>query len=137
MWYHGTRVGESTIVVNYNDHNGNNYSGVSCSTDEGNTFTQILPPPFATGHGTNYGDPILVFNSNLDLWFAGDLVSGCGGQGIGLWSSPNCMNWTPVLTCAHVNSADDRLSMWVDNDPASSQYGRMYISFNTFNLNNS
>ena len=62
-------------MVNYNDHNGNNYSGTSYSTDGGATFTQISPPPFASGHGTNYGDPIVVFNSKLNKWFAGDLVT--------------------------------------------------------------
>src|SRR6201995_4688924 len=79
MVYKSTRVGDNTIVVNYNDHNGNNYSGTSYSTDGGTTFTEIIPPPFASGHGTNFGDPIVVFNSKLNKWFAGDLVSGgCG-----------------------------------------------------------
>src|SRR5215831_2897359 len=64
----------STIVVNFNDHNVNQYSGTSVSTDGGVTFTQILPPPFANGHGTNFGDPIVVFNAKLNKWFAGDLA---------------------------------------------------------------
>src|SRR5437762_2853907 len=58
------------------------------STAGGVTFTRLLPAPFASGHGTNYGDPILVFNGRLQQWFAGDLSTGCGGQGIGLWTSP-------------------------------------------------
>ena len=130
VWENG-----STVVVNYNDSNsgGSNYSGISYSTDGGATFTQILPPPFATGHGTNFGDPIVVFNKKLNMWFAGDLASGCGGQGIGMWSSPNGINWTPGA-CAHTNSGDDRESMWVDNDPTSLGYGRMYISYNNFNI---
>ena len=56
MVYKSTRVGEQTIVVNYNDHNGNNYSGTSYSLDGGQTFTQIIPAPFANGHGENFGD---------------------------------------------------------------------------------
>ncbi len=131
MVYKSTRVGEDVIVVNYNDHNGNGYSGTSYSTDGGQTFTEIQPAPFATGHGTNYGDPIVVFNSKLNKWFAGDLVTACGGQGIGLWTSPDGINWT-AGACASNSSADDRESMWVDNNPFSRKYGRMYISFGNY-----
>jgi hypothetical protein len=134
MVYGSTKPGDHTVVVNYNDHNGNNYSGTSFSTDGGATFTQILPPPFGNGHGTNYGDPIVVFNSKLGKWFAGDLATGCGGQGIGTWSSLDGQTWA-TAACAHNNSGDDRESMWVDNNPLSAAYGRMYISFNDFNQN--
>lgn len=123
----------STIVVNYNDHNAGQYSGTSVSTDGGATFTQLSPPPFASGHGTNYGDPIVVWNAKYNKWFAGDLASGCGGQGIGMWSSPDGITWTSIA-CAHTGGSDDRESMWVDNNPASAGYGRMYISYNDFNI---
>jgi len=98
-----------TIVVNYNDSNtaAANYSGVSVSFDGGNTFTRLLPAPFATGHGTNFGDPIVVYNNALGKWFAGDLATGCGGQGIGLWTSTDAMTWT-VGACAHSGGSDDR-----------------------------
>src|SRR5258707_11884739 len=78
-----------TIVINYNDSNTapNNYSGVSVSFDGGQSFNRLLPAPFATGHGTNFGDPIVVYNNALNKWFAGDLATGCGGQGVGLWTS--------------------------------------------------
>jgi len=122
-----------TIVVNYNDHNVGQYSGTSVSTDCGATFNELATPPFASGHGTNYGDPIVVYNKKLGLWFAGDLVTGCGGQGIGLWSSPNGSTWT-TAACAHNGSFDDRESMWVDNDPTSKGYGRMYVSWNNYNV---
>jgi hypothetical protein len=128
VWENG-----STVVVNYNDHNAGQYSGTSYSTDGGATFTQIIPPPFATGHGQNFGDPIVVFNKKLNMWFAGDLATGCGGQGIGLWTSPDGITWTTGV-CAHNSGADDRESMWVDNDPTSASYGRMYISFGNYNL---
>ncbi len=133
--WRNTTPGNQTVVVNYNDANGQgtDYSGTSYSTDGGATFTEIQPPPFGSGHGTNYGDPIVVYNTKLATWFAGDLVTGCGGQGIGLWSSTNGQTWT-TGACAHNNSADDRESMWVDNNPFSSKYGRMYISFNNFNV---
>src|SRR5438552_12184650 len=87
--------------------------------------------PFASGHGTNYGDPIVVYNARLSTWFAGDLATGCGGQGIGLWTSSDGSNWS-VGACAHTGGDDDRESMWVDNNPASPFYGRMYISWNDF-----
>lgn len=125
-----------TIVVNYNDSrtSPSNYSGVSVSTDGGATFTRLDPSPFASGHGTNYGDPIVVYNKKLSMWFAGDLATGCGGQGIGLWTSPDPptqLTWS-AGACAHLGSSDDRESMWVDNNPTSPFYGRMYISWNDF-----
>lgn len=126
----------STVVVNYNDHNpaqSNTYGGMSYSTDNGATFTEIEPDPLATGHSQNYGDPIVVFNKKLNMWFAGDLVTGCGGQGIGLWTSPDGINWS-VGACAHNGGEDDRESLWVDNDPTSAGYGRMYISFGNYEL---
>jgi len=123
----------ATIVVNYNDSRTapSNYSGVSVSTDGGNTFTRLNPSPFASGHRTNYGDPIVVYNARLGKWFAGDLATGCGGQGIGLWTSPDGLTWRKGK-CAHNGSSDDRESMWVDNNPTSPFYGRMYISWNDF-----
>lgn len=135
MVFASPKAGDHTVVVNYNDetNSGGNYSGVSYSTDGGSTFTQIVPSPFATGHGTNYGDPIVVFNQKLNMWYAGDIATGCGGFGFGLWKSPDGQNWTPA-SCAHNGGNDDRESMWVDNAPYSAAYGRMYISFNNFNI---
>jgi hypothetical protein len=120
-----------TIVVNMNDSRSPGAS-LSVSTDGGQTFTRLNPSPL-TGHGSNFGDPILVYNQKLGLWFAGDLVSGCGGQGIGLWTSPDGISWT-VGACADTSTNDDRESMWVDNEPTSLHYGRMYISENDFSL---
>ena len=123
-----------TIVVNYNDDDqvlSTGISGTSYSTDGGKTFHEILPPPFNNGHGFNVGDPIVVFNSKLNKWFGGDLAEGCGGFGIGLWTSKDGKTWT-TGACAHNGGSDDRESFWVDNNPASGKYGRMYISFNDF-----
>ncbi len=124
-----------TVVVNYNANydNPSNYSGTSYSSDGGATFTEIQPPPFTSGHGTNFGDPLVVFNSKMGKFFAGDLVSGadCGGQGIGLWTSTDGKTWT-TGACAHNGEFDDRPSMWSDNEPSSATYGRMFVSWNDY-----
>jgi hypothetical protein len=124
------------IVVNYNDSagNGSSYTGTSYSSDGGVTFHEIQPPPFLNGHGGNFGDPIVVFNSKLNKFFAGDLASSCGGFGIGLWTSNNGKTWA-TGSCAHNGGSDDRESFWVDNNATSGTYGRMYISFNDFTNN--
>jgi DNA-binding beta-propeller fold protein YncE len=137
VWSHG-----NTIVVTYNDSRGatespTNLSGVSVSHDGGETFTRLLPSPF-TGHRRNRGDPVVVYNEKLGKWFAGFLVAeegtgSCGAKGMGMWTSTNGDTWT-VGACAHIGSNDDRESMWVDNNPASPFYGRMYISFNDFSV---
>jgi len=123
----------ATIVVTMNDSSGwrPSLGGVSVSQDGGETFTRLLPSPFATGHGENYGDPVVVYNAALQTWFAGFMAQGCGGQGLGLWTSPNGVDWK-AGACAHRGTFDDRESMWVDNNPDSPYYGRMYISWNNF-----
>src|SRR5204862_125823 len=84
----------NTWVVNYNDSRATAscYSGISYSTDNGATWH--ASSALCSGHGTNLGDPIVVYNARLGMWFAGDLATGCGGQGIGLWTSPNGVTWT-------------------------------------------
>ena len=133
MVWASTKNKGKTIVANYNDSDGTgaSYSGTSYSIDGGAHFKEIQPPPFLSGHSFNGGDPIVVFNSKLGQFFAGDLVSGCGGFGVGLWTSTNGKTWT-LGACAHNGGGDDRESMWVDNEPTSGKYGRMYISFNDF-----
>ncbi|HEY0071535.1 MAG TPA: S-layer homology domain-containing protein, partial [Chloroflexia bacterium] len=130
VWTNG-----STVVVHYNSstHAPDCFAGISYSTDGGATFTQVEPNPLCEGHGTNGGDPTLVYNKKLGLWFASDLASGgdCGGYGIGLWTSPDGINWA-VGACAHAGLDDDRQSHWVDNTPTSPFYGRQYISFNNY-----
>lgn len=125
-----------TIVVNYNANydNSSSYTGTSYSSDGGVTFKEIQPAPFDNGHGTNYGDPIVVFNSKMGKFFAGDLVTGCGGFGVGLWTSTDGKTWT-TGSCAHNGGSDDRESMWADNNPTSATYGRMYVSYNDYTTN--
>jgi hypothetical protein len=122
VWSNG-----ETIVVLYNDFQPPAFSGISVSTDSGASFTRLRPSPFSTGHGSNSGDPVVVYNAALGSWFAGYLVGGCGG-GVGLWSSADGLNWSSGA-CATPGGAD-RESMWVDNNADSPYYGRMYISWN-------
>ncbi len=84
----------NTWVVNYNDSRTSSgcYAGLSYSTDNGATWH--ASQPLCSGHGTNFGDPIVVYNARLGMWFAGDLATGCGGQGIGVWTSPDGITWT-------------------------------------------
>src|SRR5579863_9777260 len=122
-----------TVVANYNANgsfNGGNYGGQSYSTDGGKTFTEIFPFE-DNSHGTNYGDPIVIYNSKLGEFFGGDLVTGCGGFGVGLWTSKDGKIWK-VGACSHNGGCDDRESMGVDNEPTSGTYGRMYISYNDY-----
>ncbi|PYK23428.1 MAG: hypothetical protein DME52_12700, partial [Verrucomicrobia bacterium] len=54
----------NTWVVNYNDSRtaSSCYSGLSYSTDNGVTWH--AGQPLCSGHGTNFGDPIVVYNAN-------------------------------------------------------------------------
>ena len=109
-----------------------NYSGASFSSDGGTTFTRLNPSPFASGHGTNFGDPVTLYNKPTGTFFAIFLATGCGGQGIGAWKSTDGgVTWS-VGACVHNGSSDDRESGWSDNNPSSPFYGRMYVSWNDF-----
>ena len=122
------------IVVTYNDSRtaGANYSGGSFSTDGGTTFTRLNPSPFASGHGTNFGDPVTLYNKPTSTFFGIFLATGCGGQGIGSWKSTDGGATWSVGACVHSGSSDDRESGWSDNNPSSPFYGRMYVSWNDF-----
>src|SRR5437762_11695590 len=97
----------NTWVVNYNDSRTSSgcYSGLSYSTDNGATWH--AGQPLCSGHSTNFGDPIVVYNARLGMWFAGDLATGCGGQGIALWTSTNGVTWA-TGACAHYGGSDYR-----------------------------
>src|SRR5437899_987293 len=115
---HDTQAGSmvaakgNTIVVDYNDSRDapGDYSGASVSTDAGSSWTRI--DPFATGHGANDGDPLLVYNRRFAKFIAGDLVTGCGSFGIGTWTSGNGQAWA-AGPCIHSGTQDDRPSIAV------------------------
>ena len=56
--------------------------------------------------------------------------------GLGGYSSTDPSNpasWTTHF-CVHSSGNDDRESAWVENNPSSPFYGRMYVSWNDFNV---
>src|SRR5438874_11643403 len=124
------------IVVTYNDSRtaSANYSGASYSSNGGTTFTRLNPSPFASGHGTNFGDPVTLYNQPTHTFFAIFLATGCGGQGIGAWKSTDGgVTWAVGPCIANIPSGDgDRESGYADNSPTSSFSGRMYVSYNNF-----
>ena len=115
----------NTVVTAYNDSRTapSCYSGGSYSTDNGVTFTNLNSRPFCTGHGTGFGDPVVVYDQSHAKWIAVFLASGCGGQGLGVWTSTDGVTWAPG-PCAHSGGSDDRESGLVDNNPSSPFYGR-------------
>jgi hypothetical protein len=136
----------SQIVVAFNDSSNAglatpNYAGASVSTDGGTTFTRLNPNPFASA-GINLGDPIVLFNKQSQTWYTIWIDCGCGcgfpfgSAGLGVYSSTNPSDpnsWTH-LSCVHNNTQDDRESAWVENNPSSPFFGRMYVSWNDFNV---
>ena len=128
------------ILVTYNDSrdvalNPINISGASVSTDGGTTFTRITTAAGHSPFSNTLGDPVTLFNKNTQTWFAIFLDIGCGGQGLGGYKSTtpwDPTSWTHV--CVHNNNNDDRNSGWSDNTPSSPFFGRMYVSWNNFNI---
>ena len=128
------------IVVAYNDSRGRNatpinISGASVSTDGGNTFTRLTNASGQSPFSNTVGDPVILYNRPTGTWFTVWLDGGCGGQGLGGYKSTTPSNpnsWTHY--CIHNNNNDDRESGWADNNNLSSFYGRMYVSWNDFNV---
>src|SRR6476661_4226764 len=128
------------IVVAYNDSRGRNaspinISGASVSTDGGATFDRLTgangQSPFA---GTE-GDPVILYHKPSQTWLTVWLDTGCGGQGLGGYKSTtpwNPASWTHF--CVFSESSADRESGFADNNPSSPFFGRLYISWNDFNV---
>src|SRR5574341_192729 len=129
----------SVIVVAYDSSSTapSTFSGVAYSTNHGLSFFEVRPSPFTTGHGTNYGEPAVLYNSKTMLFYAAWLVSGgdCGNQGLGLWTSPDGINWS-AGACIHSGTSDDGIQAWVDDSPSSPYFGRMYAAWNDFSTPN-
>src|SRR6266581_5558432 len=128
------------IVVAYNDSRGRNaspinISGASVSTDGGNTFTRLTTGSGQSPFLNTVGDPVILYNKPSQTWFTVWLDGGCGAQGLGGYKSTtpwNANSWTHY--CIHNSNNDDRESGWADNNTSSPFYGRMYVSWNDFNV---
>ena len=128
------------IVVAYNDSRGRNanpvnISGASVSVDGGLTFTRLTKANGQSPFDNTFGDPVILYNKPSTTWFTVWLDGGCGGQGLGGYKSttpddPN--SWTHF--CVHSESGADRESGWADNNPSSPFFGRMYVSWNDFDV---
>jgi hypothetical protein len=126
------------IVVAYNDSRGRNQtpiniSGASVSTDGGNTFVRLTTASGQSPFTNTLGDPVVLYNKPTATWYTVWLDQGCGAQGLGGYKSTtpwDATSWTHF--CVHSGGSDDRESGWVDNNPASPFFGRMYISWNDF-----
>src|SRR6267142_1139242 len=100
------------IVVTYNDSRTapSCYGGTSYSSDGGATFTRLDPNPMCSGHGTNFGDPVVLYNKPTSTFFGIDIASGCGGFGLGSWKSTDGGVTWATAACVHSGSSDDRES---------------------------
>ncbi len=128
------------MLVAYDDlrganQNPTNGSGASWSTDGGNTFVRLTgsdgQSPFA---GTG-GNPIALYHRPSQTWFTiwADYTF-CGGLGGYKTTTPgDVTSWTHFCVATGSNSID-RASGWLDNNPSSPFYGRMYVSYNDFNI---
>jgi CSLREA domain-containing protein len=131
VWGH-----QNTVVVTFVDSSGSNLNpisacGVSISNDSGRSFAR-LPYKFNVGGGC-YGEASVLYSTRVQKWFAGFLAGRCGGIGVGIWTSGNAVDWAEG-PCAYSSFNVDRPSLWVDNNPGSPFYGRLYAAFNDFDL---
>jgi hypothetical protein len=130
------------IVVAMNDSRGVNanpinISGASVSTDGGITFDRLTRANGQSPFDNTLGDPVVLYNKVSGEWFTVWIFDGQCGGGLGGYksSTPEDPDSWVHYPCVHNGgSGDDRESGWVDNNPSSPFFGRMYVSWNDFNV---
>ncbi len=118
-----------TICSAYNDSYsgvilGQGYAGLSRSTNGGVSFTDR-----GALSSASYGDPSLIWR-RLDGYFYIASIHSSGGMG--LWRSTDECQTFQYVGLAHAGSSDDKELLTVDNNPASSHYGRIYMGWTDF-----
>src|SRR4029077_13189572 len=99
------------VCVAFNDSRGansSNFSGISCSTDGGTTFTRVTNASGNSPFALTFGDPVVLYNKPSGTWFT-VWLDGNGSCTLGGYKSttptdPN--SWTHF--CVHTNGGDDR-----------------------------
>ncbi len=123
-------VGE-TICAAYNDSGSDvfnvGFSGFSYSLNGGTTWTDGGAFPAGPGPDHHYGDPSLAWSDRDGVFYYAALSD----LGLSIWSSAGCTAFN-YIGPIHVGFGDDKELMAVDNNPASSFYGRIYVGWTDF-----
>src|ERR1043165_2397005 len=125
------------VLSAYNDSrcaDSSNFSGLSVSNDGGLTFTRVTNGSGCSPFSNTFGDPVVLYNKPTQTWFTVwlDGNAGCTLGGFKSTDPADPNSWTHF--CVHPSGGDDRESGWADNNPSSPFFGRMYISWNDFNV---